>query len=419
MKNILINYKSWLFIIVLLSIWIILGVDLEYIPLIPSKLPVEVTSKINRVFLAISYSILAAYIFFFFTTVLPRIILIDRSKKILSKQVHWLLYELFVIINQILNSYEIKKSIDEVEEKDLLHINGNIINRYTGFYSTSEHWRSIGKKGKQFTGFGDMPFTFPDSMITNLVNIPTKINEIRQSNPNFHIDESFSEVLASIETNKLIEWYGINKYEVFRLANTSEELHTLISAYKRLKKLKYHLRFRNSFSRIHFYTKEEIESIEHKQAQFSAKIAPLRQKINSLNPNIIYNPEYSDSKAIVTVLRIRNLIAFDNKSGVFPQPQSKCVVIITNQISGNLIKKYVKENKTDKLIIKVKSSCFFSTKPKKYKGKETTNGIYTIYYKSPIKLFGLELFSGFPTKSILDGINRDIHEITSNYKVKE
>lgn len=173
------SYKTWLFLLVFMSIYIILGLELNYFPLIPFFLPQNEIAKINKICLAIAYNTLAAYIFFYFSVVLPRKVLIHRSKNIIGRQVHWLLYELFVLINQILYSYDIKKDVDDVEEKNLLHINGNVRATFSGYYSTSEHWRTIGKKGKNFTGFGNMPFTFPDSVIASLKKIPVSIEQIR------------------------------------------------------------------------------------------------------------------------------------------------------------------------------------------------------------------------------------------------
>lgn len=235
MGNLLLNYKTWLFILVFTSVYIIIGVDLNYLPLIPSDLNSDKIAKINKLYLAISYSILAAYIFYYFSVTLPRKVKIHRSKNILSKQVRFLLYELFVLINQILYAYNIKKEISDIQEKDLLHINGNIKKTFSGYYSTSEHWMKLRKRGEKFTGLGDLQFTFPDSVIKSLDKLPEAIESIRKSNPNFHVDETFSEILSSIETNKLIEYYATKKYQLFLLANSSEEFYSMICNYKRLK----------------------------------------------------------------------------------------------------------------------------------------------------------------------------------------
>lgn len=419
MKNLLVNYKIWLYLVVLISILIIIGVDLKVFPLIPTEISNELINKINKVMLALSYSILSAYIFFFFSIILPRIILIQRSKKILSRQVHWLLYELFVLINQILFSYEINKPVEQIEEKDLLHLNGNLKTKYKGFYSTSEHWNSLIKKGKQFTGFGDMPFEFPDSITNRLESIPNEVNKIRQSNPNFHVDELFSEILSSIETNKIIEWYGSKKNELFKFANSSSEMYAMIVDYKRLKKLKYHLEFRNIYNKIHFYTREEIDNIKNKQVNLSAKLAPLYEKLNYLNPCIIYNSEYQESRAIISVLRINKLYDYkSNTSKYLHLPDCKCIILIEEKIPRKQLKIFIKENESEKIIIRLKSNMLISTKSDKFKNKETAEGLYTLNYRKPFKLFNLTLFKKFPTILILENINRNIHYIMSNYKIK-
>lgn len=420
MRKILINYKTWLLIIVFSSIYLIIGVDLEYVPLIPSTLSLDEINRLNSVFLAMSYSILAAYIFFFFSIVLPRIILIERSKKILGQQVHWLLYELFVTINQILHAYDIDNLIEEIEEKDLLHINGNIRMKYSSYYSTSEHWRTFGKKGKKFTGFGNMSFTFPDSMIVSLNKIPDLIDQIRKSNPNFHVDEYFSEILSSIETNKLIDWYGIKKNNVFLFANTSEEIYSLIIDYKRLKKVKYHLRFRNSYSTLHFYTEQEIENINPKNAEFIARLAPIRKRIDSLNPCIIFNPVYKDSRAFKSILRIRNIHSFDyKKNRTLVHPNNKCVIILPVGIPNKLIKNYIKENKSEKLIILLKPNFILTTKSDKFEKIDVNSGLYKLYYRIPIKLFNITLFRDYPTKTTLNNINKNIYNLTKNHKIEK
>lgn len=409
------NYKTWLFLLVFLSVYIILGIDLNYLPLIPSTSPPEKITKFNNVFLSIAYSILAAYIFFYFSVVLPRKVLIHRSKNIISKQVNWLLYELFVLINQILYSYDIEKDIENVHEKDLLHINGNVKGKLSGFYSTSEHWRTIGKRGKKFTGFGDMPFTFPDSVIANLKKIPEKIEQIRKSNPNFHIDETFSEILSSIETNQIIEWHTVKNYQMFKLANSSDEIYSLICDYKRLKKLKYHLRFRNSYNTIHFYNSEEINNIEQKHSELFERIAPIHKKFNTLKPSLLCNPDYEDYRAFKSVLRVSNIVNYKKQEDL-DLSSPKCIIILSKGISRKYIKEFKRKYQKENLVIILRPNIFHTSKPDKFKNDKIDNGFYNLYYRAPLKVFNFTLFERYPSKGILETLSRNIHHLITNHK---
>ena len=410
------NYKIWLYLVVVTSIWLILAIDLELLPLLSTRIPLDFIDKINKFALALSYSILSAYIFFFFSLVLPRIISIQKSKQILSQQVFNLLNELFVLLNQILFSYDIKKEIDQIEEKDLICLNGNLRERYKGYYSTSEHWNKLSKKGKKFTGFGDMPFEFPDSITGKLKSLSDKISRIRLANPNFHVDEKFSEVLSSIETNKIIEWYGVNNVELFKYANSSSELYSMILDYRRLKKLKYHLKFRNSYNKIHFYSKEEIENIGNKQNELKNRLAPLYRKFSFLKPCIVFNEEFQESRPIISALRIKNTYKYNTNNQPFLE--SKCIIIIEDKIPKVEIKNFTNKSIPDKLIIRLKSSLLFTTKPDKFKKVITRDGLYTIYYRKSYKLLGFILFRKFPSKSTLNCLDRNIHNIMSNYETK-
>lgn len=363
---------------------------------------------------------MTAYVFFYFTSVLPRLIAINRSKKISGEQVHWILYDLFVLINQILNVYEIKSLIDKVQERELIHIDGNKKNNISGFYKISEHWRSYLKKRKQFTGVADMPFQFPDTVYGNLANIPVRISKLRQLNSNYQVDESFSEILSSIETSRIIEWYANGKNEMFRFANSSQEMYSQILDYRRLKKLSYHLKFRNSFTKIHFYTKEEIENIKNEQDRFHEKLVAIRQKQVRLNPCIIYNNKCEDYIPILSLLRIRNFHIYEEyDKEILPFEENHCLVIIEKGIPASIIKDFTRKNRKDKLIIKLRPHYFKSTKLDKYKDKETKNGVYILYYRVPIELGKIVLFKANPTRSILDRLKVNYHEIITNFKEAE
>lgn len=408
MNNKIINHRLWLGVFVIVSVWIVFSVELKIVPLIPSSLSNSFLLGFNRALLALAYSFLAAFIFYLITTVLPRKILIYRSKKILSKQVHWLLYELFVLINQILYSFKIGKSINEIEEKDLLCIDGDVSKNIKGYYSTGEYRKQICRKAKQFTGFGDMPFCFPDDVLKKLGEIPKLIKKIREANPNYHIDEAFAEILSSIETNKIIEWHGTGGNKMFLFANSSNELYNLIFDYNRLLKIKYHKLFRQSFHRIYFYTQEEIQNIPQKTASFFEELAPVKNKSMALNACIVYNPQYYDSKAIISKLNSGCIITangtkkefqlMDFSNGRIQTPDnSRCVIIIEEQISSIIIKEWVEANKGSRIIILLKSNIFTSSNKDKYKNKITGLDVYKVYYRKPISLLGLHLFTKYPT----------------------
>lgn len=426
MKNLLSNYQIWLSILILLSLWIILSVELDLLPLISSNFSKEFAIKLNKVFIALSYSIIAAFIFYWITYTFPRKILIFRSKKILSKQVHWLQYELFVLINQILHAYDIQKEIEDIEEKDLMHIDGNISKIFKGYYSTKEHWNYVGKKGKQFTGFSDINFTFPETVKKQLNQIPELIIKIRNSNPNFHVDETFAEILSSIETNKFFEWYANEKYEMFRLEGSSKEMYSLIADYNRLLGLKYHKLFRNSYQKIHFYSDEEIKAIPEKRNQFYSIITPKINASKSLNPSIVYNPKYCDSRAIISELNKGGFITSDGLQKEFllseylknitPPDKSKCIIIIGQDIPKKHINEFINTNKSEKIIICLNSNFIFSSRKKESNDKLTEFGLFKLFYRKPLPFWKFFIGKKYPTKEVISVLSYNVLEIMRNYR---
>src|SRR5690606_35699735 len=105
MKSHLLNSRLWLCILIFASIWVILSADLDILPLISCDFTEEFIFKLNKSLVNIAYSIIAAFIFYIFTSTLPRKIKIYRSKRVVSKQIHQLLfYELFILIKLILKA---------------------------------------------------------------------------------------------------------------------------------------------------------------------------------------------------------------------------------------------------------------------------------------------------------------------------
>ena len=212
---------------------------------------------VNEVLINLSYSVLAAIIFFLFTSVLPRMVLIRRSKKISGQQIDELLRRLFIVINQILHVYDIKKPFEKIEERDLSCINDDTSKRMTGYYSFGTYHKPYLSKHNDMGDLLDS-FTFPEDISKKLSEIPSLINDIRKANPNFYVDATLAEILSSIETDDIIEWYGTKQLKLFLFSNSSSKLYKLICDYKRLSKLKYTLH-RNVSHRIQFMTHEEYK----------------------------------------------------------------------------------------------------------------------------------------------------------------
>lgn len=416
------NYKTGLSILIFTTLWIILSVELSIIPLFSSGFTNEFIDKLNKVLVNISYSVLAAFIFYWFTFVLPKKILIYRSKKILAHQVHTLLYELFVLINKVFYAYTINKGIEEIEEKDLLHINGNLTKGLKGFYSTSEHCNLFWKKGKKITGFGDMPFSFPDDIYVTLKKTPTLINKIRMSNPNFHVDEEFAEVIASIETNKMLEIYSDGKCNLFLYGDSSKFVYSLISDYKRLLSLKYHKKFRNSYQKIHFYSNEEINAIPLKRQQYFNELAPKSNFSKSLNPCIIFSPKYVDSRAVISGLndgaaygtKVFSLIEYMDNITI--PCNCSFIVIIGHDIPNKKIQKFIKSNINDKAIIWLKPSFYKSTNKIITHEVMKNFGLYKMYFRKPFIFWHFNIWNKQPTREQLHIIRCNISLIMMNLK---
>lgn len=418
------NYKVILNILVVASLWTIAGVEFEITPLIPTIFSIEFVEKINRSLLLLAYSFLAAYIFYIVTTVLPRKVLIYRSKKILAQQVHTLLYEMFVMINQILYMFDIKKNIVDVEERDLLCINGDTTKTHKGFYGTKEYWNVWGKKGKQFTGLGSMEFDYPENIYKVLSKIPVSIQKIRASNPNFYVDEEFAEILASIETSKIIELYAEKKNPLFLFAHSSRDLYEFILDYKRLLKKGYDKVYRNTYHEIHIYTPEENAMVPINRQKWRNIGAPRLNKIISLSPYIVYNNLSDNAKSIVAEMNSGLIISGNTqrkqyslsstKDEIYVDDNCKCIIIIDELLSKKTIKKFISTN-TEKIIILVKPNIIYATKAEYFKNKVVTKGVYVICYRTSLSLLGLKINTKYPTIQMTRNISSNVNDIMENY----
>jgi len=421
-----INYTFWLSVLLLSSLWIIISVDLEMLPLIPSNFTLELTSKLNRILLNISYSNIAAFIFFWITTTLPRKIRIQRSKKIISLHVHSLLIQLFRMINQILYAYKIEKIIEEVQEKDLLNLSGNVLNAFKISYFSTEHWKYFWKRGKQFTGAICREENYPDSVINILNVLPDVIEQIRKANPNFQIDESFAEIITSIETNPFLETYAKNKYPLFLHSGSHVNFYSLINDYKRLYKLKYQDYHLYSFFKIRFFNTQELVDFDEENKKSNNEYSLKFRAALALNPCIVYNPSYYDSTALIS--SINEGLIYRNNSWVKKFSLSKyendiiipnlcgCIVLIGENIPKNKIIEFVNHNENEKIIIHIESSIYRNTSKKLHKNKEINFGYYKLYYRKPVNIFGIEFYKKHPTPKKISELCFVINQMMHNQK---
>lgn len=399
MKNLI--YKIIFWLVLFISSYAVLGIELNLLPLMPSHFSEVIVEKINRALLSLAYSIIAAYIFYFVTVVVPLWIQIGKSKRILSHEVYFFLEDLYILINQILYVYKIDKNIDDLEEKDLLCINGTVKNRIEGGYDIDTYWNSIWHKGKKCTGLGNMSFVYPDDILKKLSEIPKKIEKIRQVNPNFFVDMEFAQLLSFIETNKLRYYYKPveelkpNMPVPFLYADSAEELFKLVIGYRLLNKIGYHKYFRNTYNIIEFYTKEELNKKRGDSSKYwDEHIAPILEKENSFHPLIIMNSNIRDSVIIANELGYECL-EYDKWNNV--QEFNKCVIIITNGIPSKVVNQFCRTNSGKRIIILLNPSLFFSSSNKKYyEGMQTSYKTYSIYYRSSKKIGFMELNKKYP-----------------------
>lgn len=399
MKNLI--YKIIFWLVLFISSYAVLGIELNLLPLMPSHFSEVIVEKINRALLSLAYSIIAAYIFYFVTVVVPLWIQIGKSKRILSHEVYFFLEDLYILINQILYVYKIDKNIDDLEEKDLLCINGTVKNRIEGGYDIDTYWNSIWNKGKKCTGLGNMSFVYPDDILKKLSEIPKKIEKIRQVNPNFFVDMEFAQLLSFIETNKLRYYYKPveelkpNMPVPFLYADSAEELFKLVIGYRLLNKIGYHKYFRNTYNIIEFYTKEELNKKRGDSSKYwDEHIAPILEKENSFHPLIIMNSNIRDSVIIANELGYECL-EYDKWNNV--QEFNKCVIIITNGIPSKVVNQFCRTNSGKRIIILLNPSLFFSSSNKKYyEGMQTSYKTYSIYYRSSKKIGFMELNKKYP-----------------------
>lgn len=413
------NYRIILYSLVAFSLWGICSIELEIVPKIPSPFSVEFTEKINHILLSLSYSILSAYIFYEATSELPRKVQIHRSKKILGQYVYNLISDLFVMINQILYVFDIKKDILDVKEKDLAPINTETSKKYNGYYGIFDYKNTLFGKGKYLTGINGLKFTFPDSIYDTLNKIPVLIQKMRKSNPNYSVDEHFAEILSSIETNKIIELYADKKQPLFLYSDSSKYLYELLINYKNLLKTGYCKTYRNCFQQIRFFTQEENDNIQIRRDKLRTIANQRFMPIYVLSPCILYDNSCNISKSIVATLN-NGLVINKNDKTIGKQyktqpitdneidDECKCIILVINwQISPQIINNIIDSNK-GKLIIIVKPSIYYTSKHKYFKKQ---NGAYIVFYRSEFSFFRLKFNSQYPSNKTMGIICSNIDAI--------
>lgn len=414
MKNLI--YKIIFWLVLFISSYVVLGIELNLLPLMPSHFSETIVEKINRALLSLAYSIIAAYIFYFVTVVVPLWIQIGKSKRILSHEVYFFLEDLYILINQILYVYKIDKNIDDLEEKDLLCINGTGKNRIEGGYDIHTYWNSIWHKEKKCTGFGNMSFVYPDDILKKLSEIPKKIEKIRQVNPNFFVDMEFAQLLSFIETNKLRYYYKPveelkpNMPLPFLYTNSAEELYKLVTGYRLLYKKGYHKYFRNTYNIIELYTKEELDRRRNDLSKsWNKHIVPILKKEHSFNTLVIMNSNIRDSVIVANELKYQWL-EYDKWNDI--QDSNRCVIIIAGGIPSKVINQFCRINKGKRIIILLYPSLFYSTKNKKFnRDIQTSFKKYSIYYRSFRKIGFIKLNKKYPMRSTLQTIETMITNI--------
>lgn len=420
-KNLIYNIIFWL--VLFISSYTVLGIELNFLPLIPSYFSETIVEKINRALLSLAYSIIAAYIFYFVTVVVPLWIQIGKSKKILSYEVYSFLEHLYILINQILYIYKIDRNIDNLEEKDLLCINGTIENRIEVGYDIHTYLKSIWHKGEKYTGLENMSFIYPDEILKKLSEIPKRIDKIRLVNPNFFVDMEFAQLLSFIETNKLryyykpIEEHKPNMLPPFLYADSAVELYKLVIGYRLLNKLGYHKYYKNTYNIIKFYTKEELNiKRENISKYWDEHIVPILEKENSIHPIIIMNSDIRNSVIISNELRYQCL---DYNKWDNIQEANRCIIIITDGIPSKVINQICRTNKGKRIIILLNPSLFFSSSNRKYyEGMQTSYKTYSIYYRSSKKIGFIELNKKYPMHRTLQTIKTMIIHIIRGCNIK-
>lgn len=332
---------------------------------------------------------------------------------------------MFVLLNHILYVFDIKKDLLDIQEKDLLPINGDTSKTYKGYYGTTEHWNIWSKKGKQFTGFGSLEFEYPDSISKTLSNIPILIQKIRAFNPNFYIDEEFAEILSSIETSKVIELYANKKNALFLFADSSQYLYKLISDYKRLLKKGYSKVHRNSFHKIHIYTPEENAIVPINRKKLLSIGSPRLKKIMSLFPCIIYNNQSDTAKSIVAEMnsgfiidmegknRSKTYVPLSTQNEISINDNCKCIIIIDRKLSKRIINNLINSN-AGKIIILITSNICHTTKCGRFKNKIITKGTYKVYCRTAFSFLGLKYNTKYPTPQMIRTISSNIEDIMEN-----
>lgn len=418
------NMNKHLILVLVLTIWMILWIEFQIIPLIPSIFEKPHVDKINNIILILSYSIIAAYIFYYFTSIVPRNLEIKRSKTLLYKTVKFsLLNDLRLIISFILDVYDVKLKIAEVEEKHLLHIDGNIKEHYKRYYtSTKDEVRPIPTQENK-DDFNTIELTFPDVIIKKLGTLPKVIDSIKKTNPNYHNDEVFGAAITSIETNELIEWYFKKNNKLFIFASSAEQIFQLILDYRTLLRLNYQNNKNNKeYIYHHFYSNNEVDTTPYTLEKHSEKLEPTFKKLDYLNPIFIFNPINYEARAINSVINKGGYYSI--KRGTRPPftkviwhedidttafyGKTKIIVIVVSGINRKSTKKIVAKFKDQALVLLLYPSIFTNKNNHLNKKKSIEKGVYKIKYKSSPKIIGT---SKYPTKDEIIKIKKLLHKI--------
>lgn len=397
-------------LLALLSIWPILSIDLRIIPLITCKQSTIFTDGCNRAILSISYSFLAAFVFYIVTILIPHYLAVRHSRKVIAKNVYDLLSELYIEIEIVLFNCNINKNINTITKNEAMSIkNQQHADSASGFYISEKRHKRTKKNFINFKLPSINQFSFPKNFKSFLSHLPQTINNIRKLYPKYTIDENFSEIISCIESSALINIANKND-DIFSYQEFPEELYKLIENFRALYKLNYHSKIMDTILQIECFSQNRIKET-FAVYNMLHNVTNFNECCKKLEPIIIYNSEYQNANKIInTMPPLCQSFSTTECTGNIPTilDKSRFIIVIEKGLPRNILN-MIPISKDGTIIIHIRAKELLGNK--KIYAQFLTKNDYCICYQDTFKIIKHQFFSKYPTAAVLSGIKDIVRKI--------
>lgn len=229
--------------------------------------------------LSVGYFI--SYLMFLMIEIFPYKMSQVRARKIIEDPLGNIVISLGELVQVILSLYEIRISLNDIQEKDLLHISGNTNFSDEEFMFLTEY--HIRKNDKRHYGI---------QKSTTLKKLINEVKKVVEENVDRVLDYSSiygienAELLLElhkVRDNNIFRYYGGTEMKVFLLHNVEKDLFNIIQSYNIISKLRLH----NRYTKVEMLDEDPNVIKAENTADYHNELMKYIEVADKLNPVMI------------------------------------------------------------------------------------------------------------------------------------